>query len=102
VIKKETIQSETLKFEIVTKEPKCFHSTLYKTVHGKVRYYSLAIYLTLFGEYLLLRCYGSTKNKKPSRSIKSYYKTLTDARIAFFQIIYSKKKRGYASSPKNI
>jgi O-6-methylguanine DNA methyltransferase len=47
--------------------------TLYREVKGKVRYYSLALYPTLFGEYLLVREFGGVKNKRPTGVMKEYF-----------------------------
>jgi hypothetical protein len=37
-------------------------TTLYREVNGKMRYYKIKTYLTLFGEYLLIREWGGVDN----------------------------------------
>jgi len=64
-------------------------------VNGKVRYYRLVIFLTLFGDYMLVREYGAVKNKKPTRTIKEYFPNLLDAKSALELLMISKLKKGY-------
>lgn len=69
--------------------------TLYRMVNHKVRYYSLAVYNTLFGEYMFIRENGSVKNKKPTKVIKEYYTTANQAIDVFTKKLKEKYKRGY-------
>ena len=39
-------------------------TTLYREVNGRVRYYKISTYLTLFRKYLLIREWGGVENKK--------------------------------------
>jgi len=73
------------------------NQTLYREVNGKVRYYRLVVYLTLFGEYLFVREYGAVKNKKPTRTIKEYFPNLLDVQSACEFFMISKLKKGYCS-----
>lgn len=72
-----------------------WHTTLYRFVNEKKRYYSLNIYPTLFGEYLLEKRYGSIKNMRPTRVVKEYYKTLNDALDVLNEKVKQKCKKGY-------
>jgi predicted DNA-binding WGR domain protein len=69
--------------------------TLYRFVNEKKRYYALNIYPTLFGEYLLEKRYGSIKNVSPTRVVKEYYKTLSDALDGLNEKVKQKYKKGY-------
>jgi len=69
--------------------------TLYRSVDDKVRYYSFSYYLNLFGEYILERRYGSTKNKRPTGIKIDYYKNINDLIEAKSKKIQEKLNRGY-------
>jgi len=71
--------------------------TLYREVNKRVRYYSLKLYPTLFGEYLLIREYGGLKNKKPTRVIKEYYESVPEALMALKRLIKHKSDKGYTN-----
>ena len=70
-------------------------TTLYREVNGRVRYYRIKTYLTLFGEYLLIREWGGVDNKKATGQKQSYYTTLGETVISIEKIITSKIKKGY-------
>ncbi len=74
---------------------KNMHITLYRSVKGRLRYYTIKLYPTLFNEYLLVREFGGVKNKKPTRSIKVYFSLLDDAMLYYQTIIQVKIKKGY-------
>ena len=69
--------------------------TLYREVKGKVRYYSLALYPTLFGEYLLVREFGGVKNKRPTRVMKKYFNHSQDALNLLAKLMTDKLQKGY-------
>jgi len=71
--------------------------TLYREVNGSVRYYKIKTYLTLFGEYLLVREWGGIDNKKATGQKQSYFLTLDDLQAAIEKIITLKNKKGYAN-----
>ncbi len=71
--------------------------TLYREVNGKVRYYKIKTYLTLFGEYLLIREWGGVDNKKATGQKQSYFLTLDDLQAAIEKTITLKNKKGYAN-----
>lgn len=70
-------------------------TTLSRAVNGRIRYYKVSVYKTLFGDYVLEKEYGGIKNKKPTGIIKEYItdKTLVFSKAA--ETIKSKMKRGY-------
>jgi len=70
-------------------------TTLYREVNGKVRYYKIRTYLTLFGEYLLIREWGGIDNKKATGQKQSYFTTLGEVALAIEKIIILKSKKGY-------
>ncbi len=69
--------------------------TLYREVNGKVRYYKIKTYLTLFGEYLLIREWGGIDNKKATGQKQSYFATLDEIVSTVEQINLIKSKKGY-------
>jgi len=71
---------------------------LYRTVKRRVRYYTLRIYGTLEGEYLVEKEYGSVENKKPTRIIKQYYLDFESALNAIEKQYTVKYKKGYRKS----
>jgi len=70
-------------------------TTLYREVNGRVRYYRIKTYLTIFGEYLLVREWGSIDNKKATGEKQSYFSTLNEAIKTINIIIATKKQKGY-------
>ena len=70
-------------------------TTLYREVNGRVRYYRIKTYLTLFGEYLLVREWGGVDNKRATGKKQSYFSTLNETIKAIEKIITLKNKRGY-------
>ena len=70
-------------------------TTLYRQVNGRVRYYKIRTYFTLFGEYLLIREWGGVDNKKATGQKQSYFVTLDEVATAVKKIIILKSKKGY-------
>ena len=70
-------------------------TTLYREVNGKVRYYKIRTYLTLFGEYLLIREWGGVDNKRATGQNQSYFTTLSEVAAAVEKITLTKSKKGY-------
>jgi len=68
---------------------------LYREVNKRVRYYKLSILLNLFGEYIFIKEYGSTKAKRATRTIEEYFCTLETAMSAYNQTLAKKLNRGY-------
>ena len=70
-------------------------TTLYREVNGKVRYYKIKTYLTLFGEYLLIREWGGVDNKKATGQKQSYFSSYDEVSLAIKKITALKSKKGY-------
>jgi len=70
-------------------------TTLYREVNGRVRYYKISTYLTLFGEYLLIREWGGVENKKATGQKQSYFSSMSEVSSATQNIILQKEKKGY-------
>jgi len=70
-------------------------TTLYREVNGKVRYYKIKTYLTLFGEYLLIREWGGIDNKKATGQKQSYFSSLNETIHTVESITLQKSKKGY-------
>ena len=70
-------------------------TTLNREVNGRMRYYKIKTYLTLFGEYLLIREWGGVDNKKATGQKQNYFATLNEAATAVEKIIVLKSKKGY-------
>jgi len=70
-------------------------TTLYRKVNGKVRYYKIKTYLTLFEEYLLIREWGGVDNKKATGQKQSYFSSPSNLKDALKKIITLKSKKGY-------
>lgn len=64
-------------------------------VKGKERYYRIEVLPNLFGEYLLIRTYGSSSRLKPSGVIGAIYSQREDAEDSMAQLRSQKIKRGY-------
>ena len=61
----------------------------------KVRYYSIRIYPTLFGDYLIEKEYGAVSDKNPTKISKIYTDTKKDALKLMLDMAVTQKKRGY-------
>lgn len=72
-------------------------TTLYREVKGRVRYYKITFYPTLFGEYLLVREWGGVGNKRATGEKKSYFSHFEDVMDSMKKIIRSKEKKGYGA-----
>jgi len=68
---------------------------LYRTVNERERYYTIQILPNLFGETLVIRTFGSSKNVKATRTIQEIFATQTEAYQKVDVLIASKRKRGY-------
>jgi hypothetical protein len=69
--------------------------TLYREVNQKIRYYSINLCPTLFGDFLLIKEFGSMCNKKPTRIIKEYFSYVEDSLQVIDSFINAKIKKGY-------
>lgn len=66
-----------------------------RTVRGRVRYYTLELIPNLFGEWMLIRTYGSIKQLKPTRVIREIYDNAEEAFEMIETVIKAKTKKGY-------
>ena len=73
-----------------------YRKSLYREVEHRTRYYNVSIYLTLFGDYLLTKEYGSVKNKKPTGVVLKYFNDFNEAVKLFEKTIKEKRKKGYS------
>ncbi|WP_226960610.1 WGR domain-containing protein [Sulfurimonas paralvinellae] len=71
---------------------------LYREVNGKVRYYKIKTYLTLFGEYLLIREWGGIDNKNATGQKQSYFSSLSDLKNTLNKTVHLKSQRGYSQT----
>ncbi len=74
------------------------NTTLYREVNGRVRYYRLKAFLTLFGEYLLIREWGGVDNKRATGQKLKYFSCLKDLQRVVETILHAKTKKGYNTS----
>jgi len=72
--------------------------TLYREVNKNIRYYTLKLYPTLFGEFLLVKEFGGVSNKKPTGVIKEYYSHFEESVKIVESLIKQKLKKGYSYS----
>ncbi len=75
---------------------------LYREVNHRVRYYSIRLYKTLFGGYLLEKRFGGFKNKTPTGIIKEHYDTIDQGVSAIKNIIDLKLKKGYHKDKRQV
>lgn len=71
--------------------------TMTRSVKGRVRYYTLELIPNLFGEWMLVRTYGSIKKIKPKGVIREIYNDIEAAVTSMQLLITSKLKKGYIS-----
>ena len=70
-------------------------ATLYRQVNGRVRYYRIKVYLTLFGDYLLVREWGRADSKRATGQKQRYFTNLVELTVAVKNILFTKEKKGY-------
>lgn len=70
--------------------------TLVRNTKRSTSYYSIALYPTLFDEYMLVHHCGMNCSKKATRS---YYENKKEALYASLGIIESQKQRGFMLLP---
>lgn len=70
-------------------------TTLYREVNGRMKYYKIKIYLTLFEEYFLIRDWVGVDNKRATGRKQSYFSSLSNLNNAIKKIVNLKSKRGY-------
>lgn len=72
-------------------------TTMTRSVKGRVRYYTFELIPNLFGEWMVVRTYGSIKKLKPTGVIREIYDNSEEAMCAMKLLIRAKEKKGYAS-----
>lgn len=70
-------------------------TTMKRSVEGRVRYYTFELIPNLFGEWVLLRTYGSIKHLKPTGIKREVFTSAADAVQSMESLISLKKKKGY-------
>lgn len=69
--------------------------TMIRSVKGRVRYYTLELIANLFGEWMVVRTYGSIKKLKPTGVICEIYDSAEAAAESLQSLINAKHKKGY-------
>lgn len=72
---------------------------LYRTVNERERYYSIQLLPNLFGETLVIRTFGASKNMKATGTIQEVYTNEDEAHDKVDVLIASKRLKGYRTSP---
>jgi hypothetical protein len=67
--------------------------TLVRKTDRRISYYSIALYPTLFDEYLLIHHCGTACSKKAERA---YYESKKEALFESLNIIAAQKRRGFS------
>lgn len=66
-----------------------------RRVNGLVRYYRIDLFQNLFGEWIIVRVFGSMKRSKPTGEIVNVYQKQIEAQQAYGSLIERKMKKGY-------
>lgn len=70
---------------------------LKRRVNGLVRYYRIDLLLNLFGEWMMIRTFGSIKHSLPTGVITKVYIEQIDAQKAYEALIRKKESKGYST-----
>lgn len=70
-------------------------TTMTRSVKGRVRYYTFELFPNLFGEWMVVRTYGSIKKLKPTGVIREIYDNAEAATESIQSLISAKLKKGY-------
>lgn len=68
-----------------------------RRVKGLERYYRIGVFQNLFGEWTVVRVFGSTKRSKPTGEIASIYPDYAQALLACESLVKRKMKKGYTN-----
>lgn len=77
-------------------------TTLYRSVNERERYYKIELIPNLFGEWLVIRTYGSLQRAKAAGTILELHPDPLSAQSAIAAITAQKKKRGYSPRQSTI
>ncbi len=69
--------------------------TLYRSVKGKERRYTIELVSSLFGEWVVIRTFGSSSKISPKGVIKTYYGNQEQAEEYLQILLLQKTKKGY-------
>lgn len=69
-----------------------------RTVNNRKRWYRLKVVPNLFGEWLLIRSFGSLNRSTPMRMISEVFGDQSAAMKAYEELLSRKQKRGYKVS----
>lgn len=72
--------------------------TMIRTVNDRKRWYRLEVVRNLFGEWLLIRSFGSLNRSTPMRIISEVFGDQSTAMKAYEELLNRKQKRGYEVS----
>lgn len=72
--------------------------TMIRTVNDRKRWYRLEVVPNLFGEWLLIRSFGSLNRSTPMRIISEAFGNKSAALRAYEELLNQKQKRGYEVS----
>lgn len=72
--------------------------TMIRTVNYRKRWYRLEVVRNLFGEWLLIRSFGSMRRSTPMRIISEVFGDQSTAMKAYEELLNRKQKRGYEVS----
>jgi len=68
---------------------------LKRSVNGLMRYYRIDLFLNLFGEWMVIRTFGSINHSLPTGVITKVYAEQVDAQKAYEALICQKELKGY-------
>lgn len=74
---------------------------LIRRVNDRVRYYLVELFENLFGEWMVIRTYGSIKAQSPTGVIREYYTSANEAELSVKKIIRQKEHKGYQNQSNN-
>lgn len=73
-------------------------SMMIRTVNDRKRWYRLEVVPNLFGEWLVIRSFGSLSRSTPLQCLSESFADKNSALRAYAKLLTQKQKRGYESS----
>lgn len=70
-------------------------TTLYRNVNAKERRYTIECIPSLFGEWIVIRTFGSSSKPSPMGVIKNYYTDEEEAQMQLEILLRLKTNKGY-------
>ena len=74
---------------------------LIRRVNDRVRYYLVELFENLFGEWMVIRTYGSMKAQSHTGVIREYYTSANEAKRSAEKKKKKKERKGYQSPSYN-